>query len=170
MFDDYDPYEQDDAYDEQEDTQQEMYDPMQQPYDENQGNYDNDPAAQWTDQPEIISTSQAVNLTSTIASFSLLMALFLCFADQRSRAIRRFAVQSIGLGAVHIGIGFACWLVDMLLGWVPLLGRWLHLMLIAIFIAVSILVLSLRVVMMFHAYRGEAYTLPIFGASLRRFE
>ena len=38
------------------------------------------------EEPEIISTSQAVNLTSTIASLSSLFALFFCFADQRSRA------------------------------------------------------------------------------------
>ena len=53
------------------------------------------------DAPEVISTSQAVNLTSTIASLSALFALFFCFADQRSRAVRRFSVQSVGLGAKH---------------------------------------------------------------------
>ena len=45
------------------------------------------------DAPEVISTSQAVNLTSTIASLSALFALFFCFADQRSRAVRRFVRQ-----------------------------------------------------------------------------
>ena len=127
-------------------------------------------ADRWPGQPEIISTSQAINLTCSLASISVLFALFLCFADQRSRAVRRFAIQSVGFGAIHIGVGVVCWLVDMLLGWVPYLGYWLHLMLSVVMIAVSILFVAIRVVMMFHAYRGEAYSLPVFGESLRRFE
>jgi len=169
MYDDHEPY---DSYDEQENEPvypQETYDSTYKQYYANT----REPYAQESgppDQPEIISTSQAVNITCTMASISVLLALFLCFADQRSRAVRRYAIQSVGFGAVHIGIGVACWLIDLLLGWVPYLGRWLHLMLIVIMIAVSILVFALRVVMMFHAYRGEAYTLPVFGESLRRFE
>lgn len=60
-------------------------------------------------EPEIVSTSQAINLTSAIASISALWALFFCFADQRSRAVRRFSVQSVGLGAVHLLLGMIVW-------------------------------------------------------------
>ena len=74
------------------------------------------------EEPEIISTSQAVNLTSTIASLSALFALFFCFADQRSRAVRRFSVQSVGLGAIHLLLGMVIWILCEVLGWIPLIG------------------------------------------------
>jgi len=118
----------------------------------------------------VISTSQAVNLTSTIASLSALFALFLCFADQRSRAIRRFSVQSVGLGAIHLGAGMACWILSALLGWIPVLGYYLYLLCVVSFWAASLLVLLLRVRMMFFAYRGLAFELPVIGRGLQRFE
>lgn len=120
--------------------------------------------------PEIISTSQAVNLTSTIASFFGLAALFLCFADQRSHAIRRFAIQSVGLLVIQVGLGLVCLLLAALLGWIPLVGYVLCLLLWIAFLAVCVLVLLLRVRMMVRAYRGEAYVLPAVGEMLRRFE
>ena len=171
MYDDHETY---DSYEQENEPvdQQDAFDPAYQTYqayEDMREPYVQEPG-RWLNQPEIVSTSQAVNLTNALASISVLLALFLCFADQRSRAVRRFAIQSVGFGIIHIGVGFACWIVDVLLGWVPYLGYWLHLMLLVIMIAISILFLSLRVVMMFHAYRGEAYTLPIFGKSLRRFE
>jgi len=118
----------------------------------------------------VVSTSQAVNLTSTLASLSALFALFLCFADQRSRAVRRFSVQSVGLGVVQLGVGMACWIISALLGWIPLLGYYLYLLLMVAFVAASLLALALRVRMMFYAYRGLAYELPVIGHGLRRFE
>lgn len=118
----------------------------------------------------IISTSQAVNLTSTIASLSMLAALFLCFADQRSRAVRRFSVQSVGLGIIHVALGMACWILSALLGWIPVVGYALYVLMIVAFVAITALILVLRVRMMFHAYRGVAYVLPFIGETLRRFE
>lgn len=120
--------------------------------------------------PEIISTSQAVNLTSTIASFSTLAALFLCFADQRSRAIRRFSVQSVGIGALHLALGLICWLLNVLLGWIPGLGGVITILLTILIVAATVLVYVLRFRMMLHAYRGEAFVLPVIGETLRRFE
>lgn len=191
MYNDRDPYEQDDAYQKQPDTYHKQphdasygqpydqpYQPYQQPYEEvyYQQEYYEEPIeapideVPMDDAPEIVSTSQAVNLTSTIASISLLAALFLCFADQRSQAIRRFSIQSVGLGAVHIGLAFTFWLINALLGWVPFIGYWIHIMLVVILIAITLLFLMFRVRMMFHAYRGEAHVLPVIGESLRRFE
>lgn len=126
-----------------------------------------EPAVQ---KPLIISTSQAVNLTGTIASLSALFALFLCFADQRSRAVRRFSVQSVGLGALHLAVGMACWILSAVLGWVPLVGYIVYILMNAVFIGASGVALVLRVRLMLHAYRGEAYVLPVIGQALRRFE
>lgn len=120
--------------------------------------------------PEIISTSQAVNLTSTIASLSALFALFFCFADQRSRAVRRFSVQSVGLGALHLLLGMVVWILCEVLGWIPLIGSVLRGLLLLALTVATIAVIVLRVRMALHAYRGEAHVLPIIGQALRRFE
>lgn len=120
--------------------------------------------------PEIISTSQAVNLTSTIASLSALFALFFCFADQRSRAVRRFSVQSVGLGALHLLLGMVVWILCEVLGWIPLIGSVLRGLLLLALTVATIAVIVMRVRMALHAYRGEAHVLPIIGQALRRFE
>ena len=122
------------------------------------------------EEPEIISTSQAVNLTSTIASLSALFALFFCFADQRSRAVRRFSVQSVGLGAIHLLLGMVIWILCDVLGWIPLIGSVLRGLLLLVLTLATILVIVLRVRMALHAYRGEAHVLPVIGQALRRFE
>ena len=122
------------------------------------------------EEPEIISTSQAVNLTSTIASLSALFALFFCFADQRSRAVRRFSVQSVGLGAIHLLLGMVIWILCEVLGWIPLIGSVLRGLLLLVLTLATILVIVLRVRMALHAYLGEAHVLPVIGQALRRFE
>ena len=122
------------------------------------------------EEPEIISTSQAVNLTSTIASLSALFALFFCFADQRSRAVRRFSVQSVGLGAIHLLLGMVIWILCEVLGWIPLIGSVLRGLLLLVLTLATILVIVLRIRMALHAYRGEAHVLPVIGQALRRFE
>ena len=122
------------------------------------------------EEPEIISTSQAVNLTSTIASLSALFALFFCFADQRSHAVRRFSVQSVGLGAIHLLLGMVIWILCEVLGWIPLIGSVLRGLLLLVLTLATILVIVLRVRMALHAYRGEAHVLPVIGQALRRFE
>ena len=122
------------------------------------------------EEPEIISTSQAVNLTSTIALLSALFALFFCFADQRSRAVRRFSVQSVGLGAIHLLLGMVIWILCEVLGWIPLIGSVLRGLLLLVLTLATILVIVLRVRMALHAYRGEAHVLPVIGQALRRFE
>lgn len=122
------------------------------------------------EEPEIISTSQAVNLTSTIASLSALFALFFCFADQRSRAVRRFSVQSVGLGAIHLLLGMVIWILCEVLGWIPLIGGVLRGLLLLVLTLATILVIVLRIRMALHAYRGEAHVLPVIGQALRRFE
>ena len=122
------------------------------------------------DAPEVISTSQAVNLTSTIASLSALFALFFCFADQRSRAVRRLSVQSVGLGAIHLLLGMVIWILCEILGWIPLVGSVLRGLLLLVLIVATVIVIILRVRMALHAYRGEAHVLPVIGQALRRFE
>ncbi len=122
------------------------------------------------EQPAVISTSQAVNLTCTLASVSALFALFLLFADQKSHAVRRFSVQSVGLGALHLALGMLCWLLSAILGWIPLVGYLMYILMMIVFWGATVGILVLRVRMMLRAYRGEAYVLPIIGHKLRGFE
>ena len=121
-------------------------------------------------EPKIISTSQAVNLTATIASLFSLCALFLCFADKRSRAIRRFSVQSVGIGVLELALGMVVWLLCILLGWIPIVGAVFKGLFITVLALALLFALVLRVRMMLSAYRGEAYVLPVIGEFLRRFE
>ena len=51
---------------------------------------------------ELIATNRMVLLTCTLESMMSLFALFLLFAEKKSRAIRTFAVQSVGLAACHL--------------------------------------------------------------------
>ncbi|GHV25836.1 hypothetical protein FACS18948_0130 [Clostridia bacterium] len=118
----------------------------------------------------VISNNPVVNLTATAASASFLIALFLCFADQRSRTIRRYAVQSVGLGMIWIVFTLVMWIIGALLGVIPFIGGALSLV-CWIVVALSALGAAvLRVRMMFGAYRGLAYKLPLIGETLRRFE
>lgn len=120
--------------------------------------------------PGVISTSQAINLTCTLASLSTLFALFLCFADQKSRAVRRFSIQSVGLGLAHVALGMVCWILSALLGLIPVLGYIAAILFLTVFLAATVLVFVLRIRMMLHAYRGIAYVLPVIGKPLRKFE
>lgn len=109
-------------------------------------------------------------LTCTLASFSLAFGLFLCFADQYSPAIRRFSVQSVGLGALQVAALLLSWLLGALLGWIPVLGTLVRTVLAILVAAVLVLSVMLRVRMAFRAYRGETYLLPVIGKALTRFE
>jgi uncharacterized membrane protein len=96
--------------------------------------------------------------------------LFLCFADQRSRTIRRYSVQSVGLGVLWIGFVMVLWVLAAVLTWIPIVGYALAFAMLVVGILGSVICLVTRVRMMLSAYRGLAYVLPVIGESLRRFE
>ena len=79
-------------------------------------------------------------------------------------------MQSVGLGVLHVAFALLVWILSTLLGWIPLVGQGLSILLVIVLCAVTLGVLVLRVRMMFSAYRGEAYVLPYIGQALRRFE
>lgn len=121
-------------------------------------------------QPTILSTNLTVNLICTLASMLGVFGLFLYFADKRSQAVHRYAVQSTGLLAVFVFVSLLLWVCALAFSWIPLLG-WL---LAALFNVARLAVVCanavVRVQMMLHAYRGEAYVLPFIGEKLRAFE
>ena len=120
--------------------------------------------------PELVSTSQAINLTCTLAAISGLFSLFLYFADQRSNAVRRISIQSIALSGGYLIVAIILRLASLFFGIIPFLGAIMAFVFGLLFIALSIVVIALKIRMMFQAYRGYAYLLPIVGGALRRFE
>ncbi|GHU70349.1 hypothetical protein AGMMS49992_02530 [Clostridia bacterium] len=118
----------------------------------------------------IISNNPVVNLTATIAALSFLAGLFLCFADQHSRTVRRYSVQSVGLGAVWIAFAMVIWILALLVSYIPFIGGALEIIFYIIAGAGTLVCIVTRVRMMFSAYRGLAYVLPLVGETLRKFE
>ena len=115
---------------------------------------------------EIIATNRTVLLTCTLAAVMGLFAVFLCFAEKRSRAIRHFAGQSAALTAVHLALALMLILIGGLLGSIPLLGFLLRLVCWLLYIAVLIVLTALRIRMMFFAYQGIRFTLPFIGEKI----
>lgn len=126
--------------------------------------------SEYVPEPEVVSTSQAINLTCTLAALSSLFALFLYFNDERSRAVRRLSVQSIGLGAIYLTISLALLACGLVFGFIPILGIVINLILCVSFMAATLVVVYFKIRMMKNAYRGYAYQLPGCGRWLRRFE
>ena len=117
-----------------------------------------------------MSTSQAVNLTCTLAAFSGLFAFFLYVADRRSDAVRRISVQSIALTGGFLSVSVVLLIVGTLLRIIPFLGIVIAVIFWLLFAALLLATIYLKVQMALHAYRGLAYELPVIGGYVRRFE
>ncbi len=140
----------------------------QQPYEEQP--YEEPPYGEEAQGPELVSTSQAVNLTCTLAAFSGLFALFLYVADRRSDAVRRIAVQSVALTGVFFCASVVLWIVGTLFRFIPFLGIIIAVIFWLLFAALLMITVFLKVQMMLNAYKGLSYQLPVIGAYVRRFE
>ena len=137
--------------------------PVYEAYDEEEA-YDEPQQAQ-----ELIATNRMVLLTCTLESMMSLFALFLLFAEKKSRAIRAFAVQSVGLAGCHLAAAMMLALVDAVFGGIPFIGFLMNLVCLLAYIAVLIVAVLLRVRMMLAAWRGVRFTLPVIGRRLEKF-
>lgn len=122
----------------------------------------------WDDAPPIIATNGTVKLTCTLAAMLSPFALFLCFEEKRSNAVRHFARQSAGLGCVHVALGLVLFIIGSLLGGVPFLGLLTNAVCWLCYIMVAMVTLFFRVRMMKYAWRGWRYTLPVIGRRLEK--
>ena len=122
------------------------------------------------DEPEVIATSAIIQLICTLAALSSLFALFLYFADKKSRAIRRTAVQSIGWGALFLVLSLILLLLNMLFSALPIIKVVMGLVFISLYAALVICFFYIKIRLMFCAYRGHAYSVPFIGETIRRFE
>ncbi|MGN0745338.1 MAG: hypothetical protein ACI4ML_01545 [Aristaeellaceae bacterium] len=125
--------------------------------------YDEPPLAR-----EIIATNRTVRLTCMLAAMMGLLGLFLCFAEDRSRAIRHFAGQSAALLAVHAVLALLLYALGSLLGSLPLIGLVLRGLCLVVYLAALLVIIVLRIRMMFFAYRGVRLTLPLVGEAISR--
>ena len=140
------------------------------PYEEGQP-YEEEPLYEEAGpEPELVSTSQAINLTCTLAAFSGIFALFLYVADRRSEAVRRISVQSVALTGIFLCATIVLWILGTLFGIIPILGIIFAIIFWLLFAAVLLATAYLKVQMMLHAYRGFSYQLPLIGDYVRRFE
>ena len=110
--------------------------------------------------PDVIATNTGVRLTCTMAAMIGLLGIFLCWAEKESRVIRRFAVQSAALTALHAIVGAVCLLAGLLLSGVPFLNLVVTLMCWLVYIAVLIVLVFLRIRLMEAAWHGVRYVLP----------
>lgn len=117
---------------------------------------------------EIMATNRMVMLTCTLAAMLPPFALFLFFAEKKSRAMRHFAIQSLALTVCHIALAAVLMVVNAIFGGIPYLGFLLNLTLWIVYIAAAIVMLILRVRMMFFAWRGVRFVLPLIGHHLDR--
>lgn len=120
--------------------------------------YDEPPLAR-----EIIATNRTVLLTCTLAAMISLFGLFLCFAEKRSRAIRHFAGQSAALMGIHALLALILFALASLLGSLPLIGIVLRGLCLVVYLAALLVIIVLRIRMMFFAYQGIRFTLPVVG-------
>ncbi len=111
---------------------------------------------------EVIATNTGVRLACTMAAMFGLFGMFLCFLEHESRPIRRFAVQSATLLAMHVVIAAALIITGGLLGAIPYFGFLVTLMCWLCYIALLIVLTVLRVRLMADGWRGFKHELPIF--------
>jgi uncharacterized membrane protein len=164
------PYEEDpqETYDEEPYEEEQPYED-EKPYAEEQP-YGEPPYGQEQQEPEVISTSQAINLTCTLAAFSGVFAFFLYVADRRSEAVRRISVQSIALTGGFLSVSVVLLIVGTLFRIIPFLGIVIAVIFWLLFAVLLLATIYLKVQMALHAYRGLAYQLPLIGGYVRRFE
>lgn len=155
-----------------EEDAQEAFEPQ-----ENREEAPEEPALHWRPKPYlrggasgVISTNLTINLICTLCAIGGLLGLFFYFADKRSQAVRRYAVQSIALLFVYAIGATLCFVLGAVLGVIPLLGGVLKAACNLAWLALTVLDLVARVKMMLHAYAGEAYVLPVIGEQARSFE
>ena len=137
------------------------------PYEETY--YEPERATRVPPKPEVIATNTAIRLTCTLCAMMGLLAIFMCWAEKESRAIRHFAVQSAAVTGLHLFCALMLFLISGLLGGIPFLGFLLTMVCWLCYIALLIVVVVVRARMMLHAWRGIRFTIPGLWRTLERF-
>lgn len=107
-----------------------------------------------------VATNTGVRLACTMAAMIGLFALFLCWQERESRVIRRFAVQSAALTAIHALCAACALTLGFAVGGVPYLGLIVTLMCWLFYIAVLVLLVFGRIRLMEKAWQGVRFDYP----------
>lgn len=138
-------------------------DPRQAPPEEGAAQVEEAPVLQDAPVPparDLLATNTGVRLACTMAAMMGLFALFLCWAEQESRVIRRFSVQSACLTALHAAVGLGALLISALLGCIPYIGLVVTLVCLLAYLAALVLLIVVRLQLMRHAWQGVRFALP----------
>ncbi|MBQ8557061.1 MAG: hypothetical protein IJ438_14510 [Clostridia bacterium] len=133
------------------------------------GFYEEEVSRRMPAQPEVIATNAGVRLACTMAGMIGLLAVFFCFVEKESRAIRRFSVQSAALTATHVLLSAVLLLVGSMLGTVPYLGFLVNLICWLMYFAMLVILLVVRVKLMEAAWHGHRFDMPVLEALLERY-
>lgn len=117
----------------------------------------------------LLATNTGVRLACTMAAMLSPFAIFLCWAEKESRVIRRFAVQSTALAALHLCGAALLGIVSLVVGSVPYFGFLMTLLGWLVYIAMAVVVLFLRVKLMERAWHGRRFDLPLIERLIRKY-
>lgn len=117
----------------------------------------------------LLATNTGVRLACTMAAMLSPFAIFLCWAEKESLVIRRFAVQSAALLALHLLGGAVLGIVSLIVGSIPYLGFLIKLLGWLVYISIAVVVLVLRIKLMERAWHGRKFDLPLLERIIRRF-
>lgn len=119
-----------------------------------------EPAATITPARELLATNTGVRLACTMSAMLGLFAIFLCWAEQESRVIRHFSLQSACLTVLHALVGGAALVISLVLGAIPYVGLMVTLGCLLVYIAALIWLIFTRVRLMRCAWQGVRFLLP----------
>ena len=117
----------------------------------------------------LLATNTGVRLACTMAAMLSPFAVFLCWAERESQVIRRFAVQSAALAALHLCGGALLGVISLVVGHVPYFGFLMTLLGWLVYIAVAVVALFLRVKLMERAWHGRRFELPLLERLIRKY-
>ncbi len=117
----------------------------------------------------LLATNTGVRLACTMAAMLSVFAIFLCWTERESRVIRRFAVQSAALAAVHLCGAAVLAGISLLVGSIPYFGFLMSLLGWLIYFAAAIAVLFIRIKLMERAWHGRRFDLPMLEPLIRKY-
>lgn len=112
------------------------------------------------------STGLADNLAGALAYvLGPISAIFFLVVEKQSRFVRFHAMQSLLVGVALIILNFALHVLNAILVRIPLIG-WLFALGLVMVVGLASLVLWLA--LMYAAYRGQEWELPVIGREARK--
>lgn len=117
------------------------------------------------------STSTTTGIEPNVAAalsyiLALVTGIIFLLMEKENRYVRFHAAQSIAVSVIVIGLSIGVSMISGVLVFIPVLG-WVAVLLLTLGLAVGIF--ALWVVLMWKAYQGETWELPVAGGIARRF-